>query len=759
MKRNILILLLMFLSLSLFADKNENFFNRGIVYILIKDASLAQENMNQYFNNVPNPALRSAYQKLIRNEKKEATDRFKDYLNINHRSKPALIGIALSTADMEVSNTMEVLERAIRLKGWYSSAYLCLGMEYMKKKNYPLAERNLKQALSSANTPEYKIILAKLYLEINAPARAVSLLKGEADNNPDNFYNSYLLASAYFKLNQLRDTGKYIEAALEVNPQSNEAKLLMAKYLIGINELKRARAALNGIKFATYNKDYVKTYAHVLLELKDINVKDYLFEFFAKDKWDKDINRLMGRYYLWHRGKGNVQNWIHRAILSGAEVDLLKKQFPGNFQFPEYQFMPFFQVKKIKWLAKNIILLAAVKNSGERERIYIIDTEKMRVTKALNFNGKFQEIFLPKNYDGSGSINIVLSTVQKENESINLYAVKISGSNVILRPIFNRPQKMASVLAGFNRPGNLAYITDAAISKIAFDSPFSRVSTELSTMGRKTPIYPIYPFTIYQYNFNNSSLVRVADPEQIRTTPIEEVRKFFLISDAYQYNDRIKALINKGESLDLTSDEVVGTYIGKDSSSFIIYLADLENAFQALIYNSRTNRIEKIDETMFLGKGQYAEIQVLDFRPGDNEIVVMTKDKEKRLINFNYNSFLYNRLEKNLHDFCRDEKLGLVYILTERSKQRHFTETNLEVISFHPFYRGKIRDRKDLDKIISCDQFDQVYFSTYTGELLKLDAENKFHYVGPSFAGAVYASSPLDNQKAAFINGRLILFR
>ncbi|MCK5057526.1 MAG: hypothetical protein KAT34_12760 [Candidatus Aminicenantes bacterium] len=753
MKKIIFILLFMFLSVSLTAERGAAYFNKGIAYILADDVSLATKNMNRYFNINPNPALRSGFLKLINKDKEGATERFRGYLNINHRSTLALVGIALATADMEVSNTMEVLERALRLNSRFSPAYLCLGTEYMKKNNFPQAERNLKRALNLAYVPEYKIILARLYLLRNNPQGVISLLKNEADKSPDNFYYSFLIAGAYFKLNNLRDTGRYIEVALVVNPGNNDAKLLMAKYLVGINDLKRARSLLKGLTFNTYNKDFVKTYARVLLELKDLNVKDYLYEFFAQDKWDKDINRLMGHYYRWRRGKGNVQNWIARALLSGAEVSRLKKEFPGDYRFPEYKYIPFFDIKKIQWLSEKMILLAAVKQSGAKERLYLIDSETLKIIRTFDFKGEFQQVFVPSQYDGSGNINILFSTLNTDNESVNLYALGIAGRRIVFRPVYGLGNRVPAVTVGFNAPGNLAYITDAAISSVAFESPFSKISA----LGKKTPIYPFYPFHIYQYNFNTYRLTKVSDLEKLRRAPINEVRKFFQVADAYQYNDDIKHLIKTGESLDLTSTEVVRTYIPDNLSYFIIYLADLTNAFQAIIYDSSNNRIKKIDETMFLGRGQYAEIKILDFRPQNNELVVMTNDRDRRLINFNYHSFLYERLARNTFDFCRNKKPDTIYILTERSKLKHYTETDLEVVNMNPYSRKKLHTRKDLNKIISCEDFDRVYFSTYNGELLKMDVEHKFHYTGPSFEGALSAVSPRSGKRAAFINGRLLI--
>jgi homoserine acetyltransferase len=216
-------------------------------------------------------------------------------------------------------------------------------------------------------------------------------------------------------------------------------------------------------------------------------------------------------------------------------------------------------------------------------------------------------------------------------------------------------------------------------------------------------------------------------------------------------------LISKGESLDLTSTEVVRTYIAADMATFIIYLSDLKNAFQALVYDSKHNRVKKLDETIFLGKDRYAEIKIIDFQPQDKELLVLTKDKEKRLIHFDYDSYLYTRLEKDVYDVYRDYELDITYILTERSKKKFYTETYLEMISFKPFSRIKVDSRNDLTGILFSDQAEQLVFTTYNGELLKLDENNKLQYVGPCFDQAVAAASPGKNKQAVFINGRLFI--
>ncbi|MCK4761053.1 MAG: hypothetical protein KAW12_02565, partial [Candidatus Aminicenantes bacterium] len=529
--------------------------------------------------------------------------------------------------------------------------------------------------------------------------------------------------------------------------------LLMSKYLVGVGDIKRAAALLKGLKFEEYNKEYIRTYAYVLLELRERRVEKLLYEFFARDKWDKDINRLMGRYYLWVKGRGNVQNWINRAIMCGDDIKRLQEIFTGQYKFPGYEYIPFFAVRRIKWISDTVVLVVATKKSGAAERIFMIDAETKKIMRTFDFRGECQDIFLPPHLEDTKYINMILATTAKANESVNLYAVKVAGKNVLVKPVLRGPQPMPSVHVGFNKAGNLAYITDGTLASVAFESPFSQVS---AIVGRKTPVYPRYPFPVYRYNFNRDVVDKVTDPEQLRRSPIKELQKYFLLCDAYIDNDQVKGLIRRGQQLELTSDEVVRTYIAKDNASFIIYLSDLNNAFQAIIYDNLSNKIKKVDETMFLGKNQYAEIKILDFRPKEKDLYMLTKDKEQRLVSFNYNSFLYSRLGRKVWDFFRDEKQDSLYVLTERSKKPHFIETNLEIIGLDPYWRNKMYSRKDLKRILYSGKDGYVYFSTYTGEVVKMDREYNFHYVGPSLEGLQVVTAPGGKRRAAFIKDRVV---
>ncbi|MCX6581993.1 MAG: tetratricopeptide repeat protein [Candidatus Aminicenantes bacterium] len=729
-------------------------FNRGIAYLLIKDTTVAKKYFKSYFMRYPNPNLENGFRLLTEERYRDATQQFSYFLEISPRSTLALVGIALSTSTMAVSNAEELLKRALRLDPKDSVIYLCLGMEYVKEKNYPLAEQNLKRALALVNAPEYKILLGRLYLDMNKPDDALALVKSEADRAPDNFHFNFLAAQACFKSNRLSELGRYSQVALDAQPGNNDVRLLMANYYLSRDDAHKANLILKGMKFEDYNEDYMKSYGHALVLLKEKKARDYLYEVFARKKWDGDINRLLGLYHLWMGDKGVVQHWIYRAILSGAEISRLKEVFPSEYKYPEYKFLPFFDVKQVVWIADDTILAAASRESGESEKIFLIDLQKMQVVQAMSFNGKLQEIFASANRE-----NMALCAAAKDNAGVYLYALSVMGRNIRLQPIWDKPLAMLSALVGFDRTGTQAYITDRKIESLAFESPFSQVGQ----YGKKKPVYPVYPFSIYKYNFVARKLVRLTEVGPVESAPpIDAVKKYALVANAFSTNSEVQTLVEKGQQLDLTSSEMVKTYFPATTAApgalthFIIYISDLKNAFHGVAWDQSDNRATPVDETVFLGRDNYAELDILDFDPLKKEILVLTKN-EKDLILYNYKSQSSIRLAKVAFNVHYNRPDRMVYILNERSDKLLFAGSGLQAVSLSPYVNKSVASQKNLVDIISCGINSEVYFSSGDGEIVKMDGEYNFSYVGPDMEGCVYAASPSEKRTAAFINGKLWL--
>lgn len=735
-------------------DTNSSEFNKGMAYLLIKDQTLAQRFFKIHFTQNPNPYLENGYRLLTEGQYLEAGQQFSDFLDISPRSTHALIGVALSTASMAGSSTFDLLKRSIWLDAGCSAAYLCQGREYEKENNYPLAEQNYKQAITIANVPEYKILLGKLYIEMNKPDAVLALAKEEADRLPEHFYFNFLVAQAYFQLNQLSELGRYSQAALDAQPGNTDVRLLMANYYLNINDPHKANLILKSMKFEDYNEDYMKAYGHALVMLKDKKARDYLYEVFDRKKWDKDINRLLGLYHLWMGDKEIVQNWIYRAILSGTEINRLKEIFPGEYKYPEYKNMPFFDIKQMVWINEDTILVAASKESGESEKIFIINPQKMQVVQTLSFNGKFQEIFVSENRE-----YFIFCTTANENAGIYLYALPLGDlkkPDIQLQPILDQPLGMFSVLVGFDHNGTHAYITDHKIRELAFESPFSQTIK----FGKKKPVYPNYPFSIYKYNFTTKNLTRLNELGSVENAPpIDAIKKYALVANAVSINSEVQALVEKGQGMDLISSDLIKIYFPiatKMLPHFIIYISDLKNAFHGVVWDQYENKVAPIDETVFLGKGKYSEITIVDFNPEQKEILVVARN-ENDLILYNYGTQSSIRLTKNAFNVHYNPSARIAYVLGERNDKIFSTGSGLHVVSLSPYIDKSVVTKKNLVDVISCENESNVYFTTLDGEIVKMNDEYIFSYIGPDMEGCVSAVSPSTKKTAAFINGKLWL--
>jgi hypothetical protein len=79
----------------------------------------------------------------------------------------------------------------------------------------------------------------------------------------------------------------------------------------------------------------------------------------------------------------------------------------------------------------------------------------------------------------------------------------------------------------------------------------------------------------------------------------------------------------------------------------------------------------------------------------------------------------------------------------------------MHIVSLHPFARLKLSLRRDIAVLDYYKDQKTLFASTYDGELVKLQDDLTFKYIGPSLAGSVHDISPDQRRAAVFINGRL----
>lgn len=746
MKKTAIILYLLLAAAPIFSAPKADDFSRGIVYYLIGDMELANKNLDAFFYSNPQPSVKSGFARLLKNEKWEATKTFGDYLERDRRSLEALIGISLSVGDIKNSLAIDNLLKVTRMNPGFAPAYLCLGNEYFKRKNYPVAEDNFKKGLQLSKIAESKLLLCELYLQTSQPQKAIELIKPEADLAPANYYFALLAARAFYKMNNWGDLSTYIQQALKVKPDSKEGQLLLAQYFMNTAELKKAKKILEKLKFNYYNLEYGLTFAEVLTKLKDSDAEKYLYEVFSQNQWEPRINFLLGLYHL-KKKNSNVQNWLNRAILSGKNPEELKTEFSASFDFQAYPFLAFFDIKKIQWLNNNRVLIAGNMQSGEKEKLLVIDTVALKILKTFDYEGSIQEIFPANNLE-----KFVFSTTAAENEKVYIYTFIAAANNYSLQPVVGYALKMPTIVVAFNTQASEVYITDGSLTEQAFTSPFSTVAAN----GRKVAIYPNYPFQVYRYTYANDRWAEIKDRELLRGVPIKQIQQYLVVADALQNNQEVAKMLEKGRDIEITASEDVKIFFGSDPDHFIIYLSDLKNAFQGLVYDHESNKTKKFDETMFLGAKYYCELDIINFNPEKNEILFLTRDKVKNLFLFNYHSLFYKELGEGILAVCVNKDMDTIYFLSERNKYLYFSESNLEIIHLLPFAREKISSRHDLNSIIDCRSSEQ-YFSTFNGEILKLAEEGNFKNCQVSLAGSNFQPSPNQRKAAVFINGRFYI--
>jgi len=742
-KAGVVLVLLLLVTVVFPASKNDDF-SRAIAYYLIGDLDLAKKNLDAYFTYRPQPTIKLGFVLLLQNEKWEAAKKFRDYLESNHRSLEALTGISLATADMKNSLALDNLNKILRMNPGFAPAYLCLGNEYFLRDNFPAAAENFNRSLKYAAVPEFKILLAELFLKTAQPQQALDLMRPEAEAAPGNYYFAFMTARACLLLDDCREADAYINRALNLKPEAQETQLLKGQYLLKTGDLRKAKALLAKLKFNVYNPEYSLTYAEVLQKLNDRGAEKYLYEVFSQNQWHPGVNKLLGLLNV-KKKNANVQNWIKRAILGGQDPQRLQREFPAEFNFPAYPFSPIFAVKKIQWLAKRRILVAGIVHSGEKEKLLVLDADSLKTIKSFEYEGTIQQFFPSAKLD-----KVIFSTTAAENEKVYIYTLIPSANSFILKPVIGYALKMPTILAAFNDSGTVAYFTDGSLSELAFLSPFSTVAA----YGRKVGVYPKYPFPVYSYTYGNDRWTEIKNREFLRRIPLPPLQQYLLVADACQNNPEIAKLVEKGEKIGITSSEEMKIHFGEAPDHFLIHFSDLKNAFQAWAYDGNRNKVIRFNETMFLGEKNYAVLDIHDFHPEKNEILVSTRDKEKNLILFNYRTLLYKKLGNGVLAARLTPDKDAVYMLIERTKHFYYSESRLEIIHLSPYDRNKINSRRDLNDILSCSGGNGSYFTTYNGEMLKFDAAEKFSNLQVSMVGAIHQLSPDKHQVAAFINGR-----
>jgi len=745
------LLLLCWLPFQLQAAEEDDLL-RGIVYFLVDDHATARLFVERHFRDHPNPQVRQGYMLLLDGKAWDATRRFRSYLEINHRSAKALVGIGLATRNTKNSNSMENFERAVRIHPKFFTGTICLGWHYQKIRNYERAMANYRTASTGSKVAEVKILLAGLHVQMGRPDLAAGLVREEADAHVDNFHFNYMTALALVNSNQNEAAGRYIQTAVEIQPHHRELGILKARYLYGKGKLAEARSLLTGLNVTDFHADYLKIYSRVLIALKESRrARPMLYQLFRELPWDVDINLLMGQY-VQAFDSGNAQqcrHWMRRAILAGAGQKDVAGVFAENLVLDPLSAISFFSVRAMTWPAAEYLVLVGKRSSGASEQLFVVDAEKMRIAATFGFSGRFHG-FHRFRKDGG----VFFSTTQVGGDRTFLYLLDLDPPGIRSRLLTPKPLPLPSIILATNADGSLVYVTDSRLEQLAFASPFAVTSQ----LGHKTPLYPDCPFPVLMLNRRIGRWTQLKSEQMLDAVPIPSWTRYRLVQRALRKSRAVDKLIRRGMEFDISSPEIVRIMVAQDNQTLLLYLADLENAFQAVIYNASTGDTVHCDQRMFLSGKSFADVDVKGIDPQRSRILLVTRDKDREAILFHYRSRLYLRLGGGVLDTRIDPGWQRLYLLREIGNRMHAVETRLDRVNILPYVVRNLTPRSNLTRLVSVNALGEVEAFTYDGERVRIHShdQEQVEYLGVSLEGALHAFSPDRGFQAAFINGRLM---
>ncbi len=746
-KRKQLVFALVFLCLGGLVLADQQSFERGLAYYLLGDLEKAAAGFRSYYQGKRQPALESGFRRLLANDKWESTKIFRDVLATNPRSLEALIGFNLAMSDIRDPLAVENLHRALRLNSRYAPAYLCLGFHYLQEENFPAAEKNLNLALGYTKLPEIKLFLHRLYQEMEEHEKALEAIRGEAEAQPGHVAFNLAAARSMLVLNRFNESARHIDAVLTVVPTDQEALLLRGRMLLLQDELRKARSVLEKLSFKTYHPEHMLSLTELYVRLKDRRAEQHLQELFLQLPWNSRLNYLQALFQSM-RKKSEYQPWVLRAAIAGFPENQLRQNFPGFDELRVPPALPFFRVNQMAWLSDSLLLVVGLEKSGDREKLHLIDPVNLKLLRSMEYQGTAVDLHTFPN-----ATKALLTSTAPGTNRVYLYQL-VQAAGWQLQPLVGYALNAPSMLAAYSQGRDTYYLVDRRLADAAFESPFATVLPP----NRRAPLFPALPLPAFSFQARTKAFQEIKSLDAKLNLPIPEIKRFSLLLDAQKAHSQIRKLVEKGEGLDVTSTEVVRTFFSDDHGSLILYLADLKNAFQAIVYQKKDNRAFNVDATMFLGRNRFSEVEVVHLDPDRQEIVLLTRDDQREIIVFNYSSLVYRKIAGSVRSVAFDPDERIIYAVCERGQKGVVSESILEIAFLEPFQQKKIDSRRDLNLVLGLNLDGRPLLSTTMGELLLLDDQMNLKTHGVSTETVLNQPAPDGSRIAAFINRRLFFF-
>lgn len=732
------------------ADLPGDDFDAGLTYYLLGDLEASRPFFNRFFVNTNNQRVADAYVELFKDNNWDAAERFKRYLDMNHRSMIAIVGMSLSIRHLRNSTSLETLARALRLHPRSPAVHVAMGFEYFARKDYPKAEEYFARALNYGKDDFYRIPLGYLFLEMKELNEVLEMTEKYALADPRNFHFNFLAAKARFLLNDWQGAGRFIQNATAANPNHVEGRLLWAKFLSRQNRSSEARDVLKGMHFESYNIDYEKTLAQVLFDLEDQQAYGKMLEVLVQDPWDQDINRIMGLHHLREAKGANIQHWINRALIAGNPEARMRDLFPAKYVIKDPMALDFFDVKALAWLDEQFLVIGGKRKSGDRDQIFVCDTQDGKIVSTGSVLGDILQIRTSAKNPGWAVIN----TVARESQSIYLYSLVRQGKGFSTRPVPGGEYKMADFLSAFSPDGLNFYFVSANLREALYQAPF----TVYDARYQRRPLFPGFPLAVYRLSQGGKTVTQVKGIAEISRLPIRELRDYHLLSRAYQQSEDFRAMINEGYSVDLAASRTVKAFCNESGDGAVVFITDVnaKKGFDAVLYSSGAQGTVRLSETAFLGKNKYAEVEVIDFCPSRNDLIVRTLGGNKQIIHHSVKGKLTRILGDNLLDHLYLSARSTLYFLLERKQKLFEKQTQLYQVTFARYSKDRVKKREDIIEIQKGEGLNPVEFITFNGEILTLDPEFVFHYQRPALNTLRHAHSP-KGVRAAFLRDRVVI--
>lgn len=725
-------------------------FDVGLTYYLLNDLESARPYFNRFFVNTNNQRVADAYVELFKDKTWEAAERFKRYLEMNHRSLIAIIGMSLSTRHLRNSTSLETLDRALRLHPRSPSVQVAMGFEYFTRKDYPKAEGYFARGLTYGKEDVYKIPLGYLFIEMNEPREALNMAEKGALADKKNFHFNYLAAKAHYQLNNWSAVGPFIQNAIQAKPRHVESRLLWARFLVNQNRSAEARDVLKGMQVDGYQVEYEKIMAEILFNLQDRQAYGKMVEVLIQSPWDKDINRMMGLHHLRAAKGENIQHWINRALIAGNSEVEIKALFPAKYQIQAPFELPFFNVTALAWMDDQYLIIGGKRKSGDRDQVFILDSKTGRIASSQPVSGDILQI----KTSGKNSDWAFINTVGTENQSTYVYMMVRKGNSFSCRPIQSGPYRMADIVAAFSRDDQRFYFVSRNLTEALYQAPFMAYDAQF----QRRPLFPSLPIPVYSVNKKNGSVTQVKASGQLAELPIKALRDYALLAQAFKQDESIRSTITEGFSIDLAASRTVRAFCNDASDGAVVYTTDVEakRGFDAILYSTRDRSSIRLNETAFMGKNRYAEVEVVRYDPGTQDLTVRTLGENKELIQHQIKGKMTRILGEKLIDSVYWAGNNSLYFLIEKKQKLFEKETQLFQVSLKPYSKDRVKKREDIIKIQKAANGQGLEFVTFNGEILTLDLENEFSYQRPALNTLLHAVSP-GGSRGAFVNGRILV--